>query len=52
LDGVIRPLEYKNGCSIVHFVHPEFLRIQPNDEKSQKTISQLSALKSEMQKYV
>jgi uracil-DNA glycosylase len=52
LDGVIRPLEYQRDCNIVHFVHPEFLRIQPNADKSKMTISQLSVLKNEVKKYV
>jgi hypothetical protein len=52
LDGLIRALEYKKGCDIVHFVHPEFLRIRPNEKKSKDTVSQLKILKREVKKYV
>lgn len=33
LDCVIRKLSYKDDSKIVHLVHPEFLRLKPNDSK-------------------
>ena len=51
LDGIIRPMANMPDIGIVHFVHPEFLRQQPNAEKSKQTVSQLGKLKSEMKKY-
>jgi len=52
LDGIIRPMTNIPDISIVHFVHPEFLRRQPNSEKSKQTLSQLIKLKNEMKKYI